>query len=95
MPWDPSEETFGWLVSGRDSETPEGHAIRREEALLVHRAISMLEPSQRVPLVLRELEGLSYDQIAEVLDVNVAALQSRLYRARVTLLTRLAEMSDG
>lgn len=94
VPWDPSDETFGWLVQGRDADTPEGYAIRREEALLVHRAIATLEPSQRVPLVLRELEGLSYEQIAEVLDVSVAALQSRLYRARVTLLTRLTEMRD-
>ena len=57
----------------------------------VLRAIGRLEVSQRVPLVLRELEGLSYDQVAEVLDVNVGALRSRLHRARVALLAELRE----
>lgn len=92
--WDPTGETFARLTAGRDSDTPEGHAVRREEAVLVQHAIATLEPSQRVPLVLRELEGLSYQQIAEVLDVSVAALHSRLHRARVTLLSRLREMRD-
>jgi RNA polymerase sigma-70 factor (ECF subfamily) len=91
---DPTDETLGWLTAGRDCDTPEGQAVRREEAVLVQRAIATLEPSQRVPLVLRELEGLSYEEIADVLDVTVPALQSRLHRARVALLTRLTEMRD-
>lgn len=44
-----------------------------------------------MPLVLRELEGLSYEEVAEVLDVNVGALRSRLHRARVALLAELRE----
>lgn len=91
---DPIDEAFGRLTCGSDSDTPEAHAVRREEAVLVQRAIATLAPSQRVPLVLRELEGLSYDEIAEVLDVSVTALHSRLHRARVALLSRLREMRD-
>ncbi len=94
VPWDPTGATFDRLIVDRDAGTPEDHAVRREEAVLVHRAIATLEPSQRVPLVLRELEGLSYDEIADVLDVTVAALHSRLYRARLALLTRLKGMRD-
>ncbi|MDA3625358.1 sigma-70 family RNA polymerase sigma factor [Saccharopolyspora sp. WRP15-2] len=91
VPLEPTAE----VLSGRDAVDPEGHAVRSEEAALVHRAINALEPSQRVPLVLRELEGLSYEEIAEVLEVPVPALRSRLHRARTTLLARLREMRDG
>lgn len=70
---------------------PEGRVVRAEEVDAVLRAIGRLELSQRVPLVLRELEGLSYDEVAEVLDVNVGALRSRLHRARVALLAELRE----
>jgi RNA polymerase sigma-70 factor (ECF subfamily) len=69
---------------------PEGRVVRAEEVDAVLRAIGRLELSQRVPLVLRELEGLSYEEVAAVLDVNVVALRSRLHRARVSLLAELA-----
>jgi RNA polymerase sigma-70 factor, ECF subfamily len=46
-------------------------------------AMGRLSLEQRVALLLREVEGLSYDQIAEVLGVSVAAVKSRIYRARV------------
>ncbi|MET8850528.1 sigma-70 family RNA polymerase sigma factor [Amycolatopsis sp. NPDC004625] len=70
---------------------PEGRVVRAEEVDAVLRAVGRLEVSQRVPLVLRELEGLSYEEVAEVLDVNVGALRSRLHRARVALLAELRE----
>ncbi|MEQ0557655.1 sigma-70 family RNA polymerase sigma factor [Amycolatopsis sp. NEAU-NG30] len=70
---------------------PEGRVVRAEEVDAVLRAIGRLEVSQRVPLVLRELEGLSYEEVADVLDVNVSALRSRLHRARVALLAELRE----
>ena len=44
-----------------------------------------LSPEQRVALLLRQVEGLSYDQIAEVLGVSMAAVKSRIYHARVEL----------
>ncbi|MGO1048690.1 RNA polymerase sigma factor [Crossiella sp. CA198] len=71
---------------------PERAALRNEQTDLVLRAIATLEPSQRVPLVLRELEELSYEEVAEVLDVPVPTLRSRLYRARVALLAKLEEL---
>jgi RNA polymerase sigma-70 factor (ECF subfamily) len=70
---------------------PEGQVVRAEQVDAVLRAIGGLELSQRVPLVLREFEGLGYDEIAEVLEVSVPALRSRLHRARVALLAKLRE----
>ncbi|MDI2028875.1 sigma-70 family RNA polymerase sigma factor [Saccharopolyspora sp. TS4A08] len=95
VPIDTSDESMNHLIPDDGTGNPEGHAVRSEEADLVHRAIATLEPSQRVPLVLREFEGMSYEEIAEVLEVNTAALRSRLHRARLALLTRLEEMRRG
>lgn len=72
--------------------TPEGTMLLHERAATVHRAIASLEPTQRVPLVLRELEGLSYPEVAEVLGVEVSVLHRRLHRARVALMAKLEEL---
>ena len=53
------------------------------------RAIGRLTPEQRAPLVLRELEGCSYEEIAEALDVSISAVKSRLHRARLELLAAM------
>lgn len=49
-------------------------------------AVLRLPPEQRAPLVLRELEGLSYEDIAEALSVTVPAVKGRLHRARLALI---------
>ena len=59
-------------------------ARRQLEAL--GRGITRLTPEQRAPFVLRELEGLSYEEIAEVLGTTVPAVKGRLHRARLALL---------
>lgn len=70
---------------------PEASLLSSETADTVLRAIAGLEPSQRVPLVLRELEGLSYEEVADVLGLPVPALRARLHRARVALMAKLRE----
>lgn len=92
VPLDPADDAVAGVLSDHNVGNPENHALRSEEAQRVHRAIATLEPSQRVPLILHELEGMSYEDVAEVLEVNVAALRSRLHRARAALLYRLKEM---
>lgn len=54
----------------------------------VARAITQLTPEQRLPLVLREIEHCSHEEIAQILDVSVSAVKSRLHRARLELLNR-------
>jgi RNA polymerase sigma-70 factor (ECF subfamily) len=73
-------------------EGPEHAALRGERSAAVLRAIATLEPAQRIPLVLHELEGMSYQEVADIVGVNVPALRSRLHRARVALLARLEEL---
>lgn len=91
VPLDPTDDAVSGVLYDPHGD-PESRVMRNEDSMVVRRAIATLEPSQRAPLVLRELEGMSYEEIAEVLDVSVAALQSRLHRARLTLLTRLKEL---
>jgi len=52
-------------------------------------AILRLTPEQRAPLVLRELQGCTYEEIAEALDISIPAVKSRLHRARLELLAAM------
>ena len=52
-------------------------------------AILRLTPEQRAPLVLRELQGCTYEEIAEALDLSISAVKSRLYRARLEILAAM------
>lgn len=58
---------------------------RRERLRAVTKGLLMLAPEQRALLVLRELEGLSYAQIAEVLSISPTAVKGRMHRARLAL----------
>ena len=53
------------------------------------RAIVRLTPEQRGPLVLRELQGCTYEEIAETLDLSISAVKSRLHRARLELVAAM------
>ena len=85
------------------SELPEGLAATEGIPHLVFEAaeglaaagaaVARLSLDQRVPLLLREVEGLSYGEIAEVLGVSVAAVKSRIYRARVEVARYLGARS--
>jgi RNA polymerase sigma-70 factor, ECF subfamily len=54
-------------------------------------AIGRLTPEQRAPVVLRDLGGRSYEEIAEILEISVSAVKSRLHRARLELLGAMRE----
>ena len=60
----------------------------------IQRAVAALAPEQRAVFVLREFHELSYDELAQVLDVDVGTIRSRLSRARAALRVSLAEVHD-
>jgi RNA polymerase sigma-70 factor (ECF subfamily) len=69
-----------------DRSEPAGQRLEREEgAQQVHAALNMLSDEHRAILVLREMEGCCYESIAEVLDLPVGTVRSRLHRARIQL----------
>lgn len=68
-----------------DDPRPERKALDKEERLEVQAMLEQLAPEYRTPLVLRYWEDMSYEEIAETMDVSVAAIKSRLFRARQQL----------
>lgn len=70
---------------------PDEAAVRREERAAVRRALQRLPEPFRTTLVLREMEGLSYEAIAEALDVSIGTVESRIFRARCKLRALLEE----
>jgi RNA polymerase sigma-70 factor (ECF subfamily) len=72
-------------LAAAEGGAPHSQLETAETAAAVSAAVGRLSPEQRVALLLREVEGLSYDQIAEVLGVSMAAVKSRIYHARLGL----------
>ena len=65
-----------------DVPRPERTAVRREESSEIQELLNQLEPAYRMPLVLRYWEEYSYEEIAQAMDLSIAAVKSRLFRAR-------------
>ncbi len=65
--------------------TAETGVIQQERAELVHSALAELSFEHRQILVLREIDGCHYDEIAEILDLPVGTVRSRLFRARLEM----------
>ncbi|MCS7265276.1 MAG: sigma-70 family RNA polymerase sigma factor [Armatimonadetes bacterium] len=79
-------EPFEW----EDTKlSPETLLEQKEIAEAIQRAIDELPEDQRVTLVLRDIEGLSYKEIARIQGCSVEAVKSRLFRARSTLRKKL------
>ena len=74
-----------------EGDAPGDQMIRDEQAAQVHQALATLSEEHRAILVLREMDGCDYEQIAEILDINVGTVRSRLHRARMQLKVRLQE----
>jgi RNA polymerase sigma-70 factor (ECF subfamily) len=68
---------------------PDEHVLREEQVRQVRRAIGTLQEQHRAIVVLRELEGCCYETIAEILDLPVGTVRSRLHRARLQLRQQL------
>jgi len=73
------------LVSSVGTETPARVQSRRELAEQIQRALDSLSEAHRRIILLREVEGLSYQEIAEVLDIPKGTVMSRLFHARQNL----------
>jgi RNA polymerase sigma-70 factor, ECF subfamily len=74
------------------SGSPDEAILRAERAALIHHALQQLTEEHRIILVLREMQDLSYEEIAEALVINIGTVRSRLSRARVQLKSVLEQM---
>jgi len=66
----------------KETDTPEAVALGDELQETVERAIAALPEDLRTAIVLRELEGMSYEEIAQTMDCPVGTVRSRIFRAR-------------
>lgn len=67
------------------AESPTDFALRRELAAAIQRGLSELPDEQRIILVLSDIEGLAYDEIAQITNTNLGTVKSRLSRGRARL----------
>jgi RNA polymerase sigma-70 factor (ECF subfamily) len=78
-----------WVARGAQAETPYQAFEQHERQEIVERALASLAQPYRTVVVLREMEGLSYDEIAAVLGVSEGTVKSRLMRGRELLKRKL------
>lgn len=78
----------------RESGTPERHALADEIAQTVQRALDDLPDDLRTAIVLRELEGMSYEEIATAMDCPIGTVRSRIFRARDAIDKRLRPLLE-
>jgi len=89
-------EQAGLEMIDRDQPaTPEAALIAKADAEQLHRAIAGLPISYREALVLREIEGLSYQEISKVMAIPIGTVMSRLARARSLLIQRIGLTGKG
>ena len=88
-------ETKIQAIEPEETDTPEGifGALQLQE--IVQRAISDLSEETKTALTLRELDGLSYEQIAEIIQCPVGTVRSRIFRAREVLDTVIQDFKTS
>ena len=79
----------------REMGTPENHLLSEEIAQTVQKALDELPEDLRTAIVLRELEGLSYEEIAEAMDCPIGTVRSRIFRARDAIDKRLSPLLNS
>jgi RNA polymerase sigma-70 factor (ECF subfamily) len=78
----------------KEADTPEGVLLTDEIRTVVEEAMEQLPEDLRTAIVLRELEGLSYEEIAEAMDCPVGTVRSRIFRAREAIDKKLKPLLD-
>jgi len=87
------EENLGGVGEGRSTRLPQpdAHLIQSEIGDVTRSVLEELPDIFRDVLILRELEGLSYQEIAETLDVSIGTVESRIFRARAKFKAKLLQ----
>lgn len=78
----------------KEADTPEGVLLTDEIRAVVEEAMEQLPEDLRTAIVLRELEGLSYEEIAEAMDCPVGTVRSRIFRAREAIDKKLKPLLE-
>ena len=87
-------ETFESADQLRDINTPESLLMSKQIGETVNAAIDALPEELRRAIVLREIDGLSYEEIAEMMDGPIGTVRSRIFRAREAVALKLRPLLD-
>jgi len=79
----------------RDTDTPERELMRQEVEQTVARTVEALPDELRMAITLREVDGLSYEEIAETMGCPIGTVRSRIFRARDAIDQQLRPMLDN
>ncbi len=88
---DDDDEPDERLVA-QDHNTPETELMSKQIALAVNEAVQALPEELRSAITLREMEGLSYEEIAELMSCPIGTVRSRIFRAREAIAAKLRPM---
>ena len=78
----------------KETDTPEGMTLSGELRETVERAIDGLPEDLRTAIILRELDGMSYEEIAQTMDCPVGTVRSRIFRARDAIGKKIGTLID-
>lgn len=87
-------ETFSSQVEPTSDETPEAVVAARQVAEAMNAAMQALPPESRQALELREMEGLSYEEIAQLMDIPIGTVRSRIFRAREAIAAKVGPLLE-
>ncbi|MDQ3495305.1 MAG: RNA polymerase sigma factor RpoE [Pseudomonadota bacterium] len=87
-------EQFDSGIRLRDTDTPERELARQQMEQIVLRAVETLPEELRTAITLREVEGLSYEEIAMRMDCPIGTVRSRIFRAREAIDLELRPLMD-
>ena len=92
---DDDDETSRVESELTDGETPDAVLASKQIAAAVNSAIESLSEDLRQAITLREIEGLSYEEIAELMNCPIGTVRSRIFRAREAIASRLRPLVDA
>lgn len=91
---DEDGESFDMASQLPDLNTPETELMNKEILATVNAAVEALPEELRTAISLREMDGLSYDEIAKVMDCPIGTVRSRIFRAREAIAAELRPLLD-
>jgi RNA polymerase sigma-70 factor (ECF subfamily) len=86
---EPDEQSLHETLADNSSQSPEDFTLQREQETMIRAALKKLPLAFREAVVLRDIEGLSYEEIAAALDTNIGTVKSRIARGREELKKKL------
>lgn len=91
----PFETEPEWTSQAQPSEHPESFSTRGEMSAFLEEALATLPDDQRLAIVLSDVQGYGYDEIAEIMDIAVGTVKSRISRGRSRLRDHLQSSDHG